>query len=145
MLTTITTILGLIPMALQLNMNFFERTIAYGGITSVWWVQLSTAIISGLAFSTLLTLIVIPSMLAMPANIMAIFYWGTGRKPRQVSLEAGAAAVLVEEPAQLNDLNTMMKSALSSRSKIKTEPMDLTPKPANDHNYDDGSYSDAAE
>jgi len=71
MLTTITTILGLLPMALQINMDYFERTIAVGGITSVWWVQLSTAIIFGLAFSTLLTLIVIPSMLAMPANIMA--------------------------------------------------------------------------
>ncbi len=66
MLTTMTTILGLIPMALQINMNFFERTIALGGITSVWWVQLSTAIISGLAFSTILTLVVIPSMLACP-------------------------------------------------------------------------------
>ncbi len=75
MLTTITTILGLLPMAFQINMNFIERTIAYGGITSVWWVQLSTAVISGLAFATLLTLIVIPSMLAMPTNIAMAFRW----------------------------------------------------------------------
>ncbi len=75
MLTTVTTILGLVPMALQINMNFFERTISYGGITSVWWVQLATAVISGLAFSTVLTLIVIPSMLAMPANFMAMVRW----------------------------------------------------------------------
>ncbi|MDD9910951.1 MAG: efflux RND transporter permease subunit [Ahrensia sp.] len=71
MLTTTTTILGLLPMALQINLDYFERTIAVGGITSVWWVQLSTAIIFGLAFSTLLTLIVIPSMLALPANLAA--------------------------------------------------------------------------
>ncbi len=71
MLTTITTMLGLLPMALQINLDYFDRTIAVGGITSVWWVQLSTAIIFGLAFSTILTLIVIPSMLALPANIMA--------------------------------------------------------------------------
>ncbi len=71
MLTTITTMLGLLPMALQINLDYFDRTVAVGGITSVWWVQLSTAIIFGLAFSTILTLIVIPSMLALPANIMA--------------------------------------------------------------------------
>jgi len=77
MLTTMTTILGLIPMALQLNMNFFDRTISYGGITSVWWVQLSTAIISGLAFATVLTLVLIPSMLTVPANIVAPFRWSS--------------------------------------------------------------------
>ncbi len=71
MLTTITTILGLLPMMWQINMNFFERVITSGGITSVWWVQLSTAIIFGLAFSTMLTLVVIPSMLALPANLVA--------------------------------------------------------------------------
>ena len=49
MLTTVTTILGLVPMALQINMNFFTQTISVGGITSIWWVQLSTAIIFGLA------------------------------------------------------------------------------------------------
>lgn len=67
LLTTVTTIMGLVPMALQINFNFFDRIIQVGGITSIWWVQLSTAIISGLAFSTLLTLILIPTMLAMPS------------------------------------------------------------------------------
>jgi multidrug efflux pump len=67
LLTTATTIMGLIPMATQVSFDFFNRIIAVGGITSEWWVQLSTAVISGLAFSTLLTLIVVPTMLAMPA------------------------------------------------------------------------------
>ena len=66
LLTTITTIAGLIPMATQVNINFFERVVSVGSITAVWWVQLSTAVISGLAFSTILTLIVIPTMIAMP-------------------------------------------------------------------------------
>ena len=66
LLTTVTTILGLIPMAIQVNINFFDREIIQGGITSIWWVQLSTAVIFGLAFSTLLTLILIPVLLAMP-------------------------------------------------------------------------------
>ncbi|TCT05414.1 multidrug efflux pump [Tepidamorphus gemmatus] len=67
LLTTITTIMGLVPMALQINFDFFAPSIHVGGITSIWWVQLSTAVIFGLGFSTVLTLIVIPTMLAMPS------------------------------------------------------------------------------
>ena len=66
LLTTITTIAGLIPMALQINLNFFDRVIQVGSITSVWWVQLATAVISGLAFSTVLTLLIVPVMLCVP-------------------------------------------------------------------------------
>ncbi len=146
MLTTVTTILGLIPMALQLNMNFFERTIAYGGITSVWWVQLSTAIISGLAFSTLLTLIVIPSMLAMPANIVAAFNWITGRKPNTATAPALAGTVVEErKEVELTDLNDMMNSALKSGSKVKDRSVDTIPKPANDQAKPKTDYTDAAE
>jgi multidrug efflux pump len=67
LLTTITTIAGLIPMATQINFDFANQVTAYGGITAVWWVQLSTAVISGLAFSTILTLIMIPVMIALPS------------------------------------------------------------------------------
>ena len=73
MLTTVTTIMGLIPMALSLNLNFFAQTITVGSITSIWWVQLSTAIISGLGFSTILTLVMIPVMLTLPENIISVF------------------------------------------------------------------------
>lgn len=66
-LTTITTIMGLVPMALQINFDFFGRIVQIGGITSIWWVQLSTAVIFGLGFSTLLTLILVPTMLAIPS------------------------------------------------------------------------------
>lgn len=66
LLTTITTIAGLIPMAAQVNFDFFNQTISVGGITAIWWVQLSTAIISGLAFATILTLFVVPTLLVAP-------------------------------------------------------------------------------
>jgi multidrug efflux pump len=66
LLTTITTICGLLPMATQINVGFFDRTVTIGGPVAVWWVQLSTAIISGLSFATLLTLVVTPVMLAAP-------------------------------------------------------------------------------
>ena len=111
MLTTITTILGLVPMALQINMNFFDRVISYGGITSVWWVQLSTAVISGLDFSTILTLIMIPSMLALPANVAAPFKWVAGKVRRPVK-DVIAQAQEIELP----DLNAMMRSAQTAKS-----------------------------
>ena len=75
MLTTVTTIMGLIPMALMINVNFIDQIVTVGSITSIWWVQLSTAIISGLGFSTLLTLVMIPVMLSLPANIGAVGVW----------------------------------------------------------------------
>ena len=100
LLTTITTILGLIPMATEVNLDFITRTIVVGGITSTWWIQLSTAIISGLAVSTVLTLVVIPTMLAMPANIAALGQYATGQRFREWSEQramrkAGAAAGMI--------------------------------------------------
>lgn len=68
LLTTVTTMLGLLPMAMQVNMDFIERTVQVGSITSIWWVQLSTSIIFGLGFSTLLTLVLTPTLLAMPEH-----------------------------------------------------------------------------
>jgi len=75
LLTTITTICGLLPMATQINVGFFDRTVTYGGPVAVWWVQLSTAIISGLSFATMLTLVVTPVLLAAP-TVMRENYGG---------------------------------------------------------------------
>ncbi|WP_432460893.1 efflux RND transporter permease subunit [Agarivorans sp. QJM3NY_25] len=65
MLTTITTILGLMPMVLQLNIDLFERSIQFGAPSSQWWSQLATAVAGGLTFATLLTLILTPCLLML--------------------------------------------------------------------------------
>lgn len=65
MLTTITTILGLLPMVFQINIDFIERDITYGAPSTQWWAQLATAIAGGLAFATLLTLLLTPCLLAL--------------------------------------------------------------------------------
>ena len=69
LLTTITTILGLLPMVFELNVNFAAGTITRGSTSSDWWVLLSSAVVYGLAFSTILTLAFTPVMLAMPTVI----------------------------------------------------------------------------
>ena len=66
LLTTVTTICGLLPMALEVNLDFFERRVSIGGPVAIWWVELSTAVIFGLAFATVVTLILTPAMLALP-------------------------------------------------------------------------------
>ncbi len=69
MLTTITTIFGLLPMAWQINADFAHGVIGIGGPASEWWVQLSSAVVWGLGFSTLLTLILTPVLLAAPSRL----------------------------------------------------------------------------
>jgi len=63
LLTTITTVCGLIPMVYQLNIDLIERTILVDAPSSQWWTQLSTAIAGGLAFATVLTLFLTPCLL----------------------------------------------------------------------------------
>jgi multidrug efflux pump len=65
LLTTVTTILGLMPMVLGMNFDLISRHIEIGGPSTQWWTQLATAVAGGLAFATLLTLLVTPSLLVV--------------------------------------------------------------------------------
>ncbi|MEO1661726.1 MAG: efflux RND transporter permease subunit [Pseudomonadota bacterium] len=69
LLTTLTTICGLLPMVFMMNVSFREGAISFGGITAEWWRPLATAVVFGLGFSTMLTLIVTPVWLAAPAKM----------------------------------------------------------------------------
>ncbi|MDA0762453.1 MAG: efflux RND transporter permease subunit, partial [Proteobacteria bacterium] len=65
-LTTFTTGFGLLPMASGVSIDLIGRSIEVGGPIASFWMQLASAIVSGLTFATLLTLIVTPAMLALP-------------------------------------------------------------------------------
>ena len=69
LLTTVTTILGLMPMVLGMNIDLFTRGVQFGAPSTQWWTQLATAIAFGLGFSTVLTLVVTPSALMWQANL----------------------------------------------------------------------------
>lgn len=68
LLTAVTTILGLIPLAVGLNIDFaglfseFDPDIYFGGDNAMFWGPLSWTVIFGLTFATFLTLVVVPSM-----------------------------------------------------------------------------------
>jgi multidrug efflux pump len=72
MLTTVTTIFGLLPLACNLSIDLINRTVVYGGQLSTFWVPLSQAIVSGLTFATLLTLVATPAMLALPHQLKGL-------------------------------------------------------------------------
>ncbi|MCB0445562.1 MAG: efflux RND transporter permease subunit, partial [Gelidibacter sp.] len=68
LLTAITTVLGLIPLAVGLNIDFFglftkfDPNIYVGGDNVIFWGPLAWTVIFGLIFATFLTLVVVPAM-----------------------------------------------------------------------------------
>ncbi|UWQ23143.1 efflux RND transporter permease subunit [Jannaschia sp. W003] len=64
-LTSATTALGLMPMVLGANLDFFRREIVFGAPSTQYWTELSAAIVGGLAVATVLTLVVTPAMLVL--------------------------------------------------------------------------------
>ncbi|MDX3775615.1 efflux RND transporter permease subunit [Chromatiaceae bacterium AAb-1] len=65
LLNSITTILGLMPMVLAVNVNLLQPSLGFGAPSTQWWTQLSSAIAGGLAFATVLTLFLTPCMLVL--------------------------------------------------------------------------------
>ena len=78
-LTAVTTVLGLMPMVLSMNIDFINRSVTFGAPSSQWWTQLSTAIAGGLTFATVLTLMLTPCLLVLGERLF---------KKEQVMFEA---------------------------------------------------------
>ena len=78
-LTAVTAMLGVLAIAFGINIDFVNRAVAYGAPSTQWWIHLSTAIVFGLGFATILTLVVTPASLMAIANLAA---WRQRRKRR---------------------------------------------------------------
>jgi multidrug efflux pump subunit AcrB len=68
-LTAITTILGLVPMALGISIDFSKMTVVSGSQSTEWWGPMAVAVIFGLAFATVLTLVMVPTMYSILEDI----------------------------------------------------------------------------
>ncbi|MBA4242326.1 efflux RND transporter permease subunit [Ectopseudomonas hydrolytica] len=68
LLTAVTTILGLMPMVLSINVDLVTPSLGFGAPSTQWWTQLSSAIAGGLAFATVLTLLLTPCLLVLGAR-----------------------------------------------------------------------------
>ena len=88
LLTAITTILGLIPLAIGLNINFFtlfadlDPNIYMGGDNVVFWGPLAWTVIYGLFIATFLTLIVVPILFFLSVKLKMWI-----KRPKTVSSE----------------------------------------------------------
>ena len=94
LLTAVTTVFGLLPMVLSMNIDFLAPEIAFGAPSTQWWVQLSTAVVSGLTFATVLTLIVTPSLLSLQVHVR------NGRDARRARGETKRSGALDAVPAE---------------------------------------------
>jgi len=85
LLTAITTVLGLIPLATGLNINFttiitdLDPQYYVGGNTTALWGSLAWTVIYGLVFATFLTLVVVPAMYWLAYRFR---YWSEGWKKK---------------------------------------------------------------
>jgi len=90
LLTAITTILGLIPLAIGLNINFFtlfsefDANIYFGGDNVIFWGPLAWTVIYGLFIATFLTLIVVPVLFYLS---MKLKLWFRGKKTSELLTE----------------------------------------------------------
>jgi len=95
LLTAITTVLGLVPLAVGLNFNFFtlythfDSQITVGGESVAFWGPMSWTVIFGLTFATFLTLLLTPVMYLLTIRINYRIKKWTGNLPeiKQESIE----------------------------------------------------------
>jgi len=76
-LTAVTTVLGLVPLAIGFNLDFrglftsLSPNIFWGGEQAAWWGPMAIAVIAGLTFATVLTLILVPVMYSLVDDFAA--------------------------------------------------------------------------
>jgi multidrug efflux pump len=75
-LTAFTTVLGLMPMVLAMNIDIISRSVSFGAPSTQWWTQLASAIAGGLSFATLLTLVLTPCLLVLGDQVsIKLSHW----------------------------------------------------------------------
>ncbi len=98
LLTAITTVLGLIPLAIGLNIDFFslftnfDPKIYIGGDNVIFWGPLAWTVIFGLIVATFLTLIIVPVLFSI---VYRIKYWiWTRRNAKRKSKSSGSSGTI---------------------------------------------------
>ncbi|SKA72273.1 Multidrug efflux pump subunit AcrB [Paucidesulfovibrio gracilis DSM 16080] len=84
-LTAITTVLGLLPMATGVSFDFFSMEAVVGGESSQWWGSMAVAVIFGLGVATVLTLVVVPVLCSLKVSLSD---WLAGRRSKKHSAES---------------------------------------------------------
>jgi multidrug efflux pump subunit AcrB len=96
-LTAVTTALGLVPLAIGLNFDFFglygslDPELYWGGDQAAWWGPMAVAVIAGIIFATFLTLILVPVMYSLVDDFSSFF------RRHYVQVEEGATGPGVDQ------------------------------------------------
>ena len=119
-LTAITTVLGLVPLATGFNLDFIglftslDPNIYWGGEQAAWWGPMAIAVIAGLSFATVLTLVVVPVMYSI-VDDAALFFarnftWQGGEYlPEENAAVHGSRGALTPVAAFFNRLGTALR------------------------------------
>ena len=91
MLTAATTVLGLVPMALGISIDFRNLRILAGTQSAQWWGAMAVAVIFGLAFATVLTLVLVPTMFSILDDMRGVGAWVRGKLGKGVPPESHEA------------------------------------------------------
>jgi multidrug efflux pump len=129
LLTAFLTALGVIPMWANVEFDFIRREIVLGGIAGSWFIHLSAALVSGLFFSTALTLIMVPVMVTAPTVMLSQIRW-IGHQVGQ-RLGAGRAAVAATMPAGFDGLAVEVPEADGSKRYVVSQEAGLVEKEKN--------------
>ena len=71
-LTALTTILGLLPMATGVSFDFVKLTLVLESPSAQWWGPMAVAVVFGLAVATVLTLVLVPTMYSIMEDLRAL-------------------------------------------------------------------------
>ncbi|GBD32790.1 Efflux pump membrane transporter BepG [bacterium HR33] len=106
-LTAITTVLGLVPLAIGLNVDFIgfytrlQPDIFWGGEQAAWWGPMAIAVIAGLLFATFLTLVLVPVLYSLLDDAeLAVRRWFKGEAQPATADQAGGTEAAGKRAAQ---------------------------------------------
>ncbi len=104
LLTAITTALGLVPLAIGLNFDFFglfaslSPNFFWGGEQAAWWGPMAVAVIVGIIFATFLTLILVPVMYSLVDDLARLFRRRDPAREEDDSRTDAGSPILVSPP-----------------------------------------------
>ena len=107
MLTAVTAILGVLPIAFGVNLAIIAHETTIGAPSTQWWIALSSAIVFGLAFSTVLTLVVTPAALMVFTRDNA---WIADDRSLLSKLLRRKKKAVAEQPGDSDDTSEEQKS-----------------------------------